>query len=393
MAQTPIWPGSSSFSSGSGQTPFGWYDADAIFAGSGNDSVDRFADWAARRLGYPVMDVELQSGSFYACYEESITEYSSQVNQFNILDNLLQLRGQSTGSDLTHKNVTPTLGRSVQLSKQYGTEATLPVGGNVDLKKGSITVTSGSQEYDLNALYAAVSESGKAIEIRRVYHGATPAIQRYFDPYATTGYGTQNLIEGFGFGSYSPAVSFTMMPIFEDLLRVQAIELNDEIRKSAYSFHLVNNKLRIFPDPSDSFKVWFDYYITEDKNSGVIEGVGTSATGSISDFSNVPYNNMVYSQINDTGKQWIRKYGLALSKEILGAIRSKYGTIPIPNSEVTMDGDALRTEAAAEKEQLITQLRETLEQTSRRSLTEKDQEESEFLQQKLNKVPIPIFIG
>ena len=392
MAQTPIWPGSSSFSSGSGQTPFGWYDADAIFAGSGNDSVDRFADWAARRLGYPVMDVELQSGSFYACYEESITEYSSQVNQFNILDNLLQLRGQSTGSDLTHKNVTPTLGRSVQLSKQYGTEATLPVGGNVDLKKGSITVTSGSQEYDLNALYAAVSESGKAIEIRRVYHGATPAIQRYFDPYATTGYGTQNLIEGFGFGSYSPAVSFTMMPIFEDLLRVQAIELNDEIRKSAYSFHLVNNKLRIFPDPSDSFKVWFDYYITEDKG-GLVEGVGTSATGSISDFSNVPYNNMVYSQINDTGKQWIRKYGLALSKEILGAVRSKYGTIPIPNSEVTMDGDALRTEAAAEKEQLITQLRETLEQTSRRSLTEKDQEESEFLQQKLNKVPIPIFIG
>jgi len=392
MAQTPIWPGSSSFSSGSGQTPFGWYDADAIFAGSGNDSVDRFADWAARRLGYPVMDVELQSGSFYACYEESITEYSSQVNQFNILDNLLQLRGQSTGSDLTHKNVTPTLGRSVQLSKQYGTEATLPVGGNVDLKKGSITVTSGSQEYDLNALYAAVSESGKAIEIRRVYHGATPAIQRYFDPYATTGYGTQNLIEGFGFGSYSAAVSFTMMPIFEDLLRVQAIELNDEIRKSAYSFHLVNNKLRIFPDPSDSFKVWFDYYITEDKG-GLVEGVGTSATGSISDFSNVPYNNMVYSQINDTGKQWIRKYGLALSKEILGAVRSKYGTIPIPNSEVTMDGDALRTEAAAEKEQLITQLRETLEQTSRRSLTEKDQEESEFLQQKLNKVPIPIFIG
>ena len=392
MAQTPIWPGSSSFSSGSGQTPFGWYDGDAEFTGSVTDSVDRFADWAARRLGYPVMDVELQSGSFYACYEEAISEYSSQVNQFNIIDNLLQLKGQSTGSNLTHKNVTPTLGRTVQLSNQYGTEATLPVGGNVDLKKGSITVTSGSQEYDLNALYAAVSESGKAIEIRRVYHGATPAIQRYFDPYATTGYGTQNLIEGFGFGSYSPAVSFTMMPIFEDLLRVQAIELNDEIRKSAYSFHLVNNKLRIFPDPSDSFKVWFDYYITEDKG-GLVEGVGTSASGSISDFSNVPYNNMVYSQINDTGKQWIRKYGLALSKEILGAIRSKYGTIPIPNSEVTMDGDALRTEAAAEKEQLITQLRETLEQTSRRSLTEKDQEESEFLQQKLNKVPIPIFIG
>jgi len=386
MAQTSIWPGSGSAVSES--TPFGTFDNQSTF----QTDAPKFATWAARRLGYPIMDVELQDTSFYACFEEASLEYSSQVNQYNIIDNLLQLKGQSTGSDLTHKNVTPTLGRTVALSNQYGTEATLPVGGQVDLKKGSITVNSGSQLYDLNALYAAVSESGKAIEIRRVYHGATPAIQRYFDPYATTGYGTQNLIEGFGFGSYSPAVSFTMMPIFEDLLRVQAIELNDEIRKSAYSFHLVNNKLRIFPDPSDTFKVWFDYYLTEDK-SGLVEGVGTSVTGSISDFSNVPYNNMNYNQINDPGKTWIRKYGLALSKEILGAVRSKYGTIPIPNSEVTMDGDALRTEAATEKEQLITQLRETLEQTSRRALTEKDQEESEFLQQKLNKVPIPIFIG
>ena len=387
MAQTSIWPGSGS--AVLGNTPFGTFDSQSSF----QTDAPKFANWAARRLGYPIMDVELQDTSFYACFEEASLEYSSQVNQFNIIDNLLQLKGQSTGSNLTHKNVTPTLGRTVALSKQYGTEASLPVGGNVDLKKGSITVNSGSQEYDLNALYAAVSESGKAIEIRRVYHGATPAIQRFFDPYATTGYGTQNLIEGFGFGGMSPAVTFTMMPIFEDLLRVQAIELNDEIRKSAYSFHLVNNKLRIFPNPTNTFTVWFDYYLMEDKNSGLVEGVGTSPTGSISDFSNVPYNTMSYNHINDVGKQWIRKYGLALSKEILGAVRSKYGTIPIPNSEVTMDGDALRTEAATEKDQLITQLRETLEQTSRRSLTEKDQEEAEFLQQKLNKVPIPIFIG
>ena len=386
MAQTSIWPGSGS--AVLGNTPFGTFDSQSSF----QTDAPKFAKWCAQRLGYPIMDVELQDTSFYACFEEASLEYSSQVNQFNIIDNLLQLKGQSTGSNLTHKNVTPTLGRTVALSKQYGTEASLPVGGNVDLKKGSITVNSGSQEYDLNALYAAVSESGKAIEIRRVYHGATPAIQRFFDPYATTGYGTQNLIEGFGFGGMSPAVTFTMMPIFEDLLRVQAIELNDEIRKSAYSFHLVNNKLRIFPNPTNTFTVWFDYYLMEDK-SGLVEGVGTSPTGSISDFSNVPYDTMSYNHINDVGKQWIRKYGLALSKEILGAVRSKYGTIPIPNSEVTMDGDALRTEAATEKDQLITQLRETLEQTSRRSLTEKDQEEAEFLQQKLNKVPIPIFIG
>ena len=102
---------------------------------------------------------------------------------------------------------------------------------------------------------------------------------------------------------------------------------------------------------------------------------------------------MVYSQINDVGKQWIRKYGLALSKELLGIVRSKYGTIPIPGSEVSLDGDTLRAEATAEKEQLIEQLRETLEQTSRKALMEASKDESEFEQEKLKKVPYPLYIG
>ena len=387
MAQTAIWPGSGS--AVLGNTPFGTFDSQSAF----QTDAPKFAKWCAQRLGYPIMDVELQDTSFYACFEEASLEYSSQVNQYNILDNLLQLRGQSTGSDLTHKNVTPTLGRTVQLSNQYGTEASLPVGGNVDLKKGSITVTSGSQEYDLNALYAAVSESGKAIEIRRVYHGATPAIQRYFDPYATTGYGTQNLIEGFGFGGMSPAITFTLMPIFEDLLRVQAIELNDQIRKSAFSFHLVNNQVRIFPDPTTDFRLWFEYFVSEDKESSLQVPSGSSNLGVISDFSNIPYDNMVFAQINDVGKQWIKKYGLALAKELLGTIRGKYTSIPIPNSETTLDGDALRSEASTEKEILITQLREMLEDTTRRSLMERDKDESDMLQEKLQKVPLPIYIG
>ena len=391
MAQEVIWPGSSSFASG--QTPYGFYDSDIEFAGQSNNSVDKFSDWAARRLGYPIMAVELQSGSFYACYEEAITEYSAQVNQFNIKDNLLNLTGQSTGSNMTHRNVTPTLGRTVKLSSRYGTEATTPVGGNVSLKSGSIDIVSGSQVYDLNALFAAVSESGKAIEVRRVHHGPTPAIQRYFDPYATTGYGTHKMIEGFGFGGMSPAVTFTLMPIFEDILRLQAIEMNDAIRKSAFSFHLVNNKLRMFPNPTVGFKLWFEYYLVSEKEDSTSSDFGGSSLASISDFSNVPYNNMKYSQINDVGKQWIRKYGLALAKELLGAIRGKYQTIPIPNSELTLDGDALRSEAQTEKEMLVTQLREILEDSTRRSLMERDKDESDMLQEKLQKVPLPIYIG
>jgi len=385
MAQEVIWQGSSSFAVG--QTPWGLYDSDSDFS----SDVDKFANWCGRRLGHPIMSVELQSGSFYACYEESITEYSAQVNQFNIKDNLLHLTGQATGSSnsVTHKRITPTMGRSVFLSKQYGTEA--GVGGNVDLKKGSISVTSDTQEYDLNTLWADVSGSG-AIEVKRVYYEGTPAMQRFFDPYATTGYGTMNMVEGFGFGNSSPAVSFTLMPIFEDLLRVQAIELNDSIRKSAYSFTLVNNKLRIFPDPTEDSIMYFDYVDVSERDNPLFTEYSGSADV-VSDFSNVPYDNMEYQFINDVGKQWIRKYGLALTKELLGIIRSKYGTIPIPGSDTTLDGDALRSEAAAEKETLVTQLREMLEQMSRKALLEADKDEAEFLNEKLNKVPIPIFIG
>jgi hypothetical protein len=183
-----IWPGSSSFSTG--DTPYGFYDADTDFSGSGNHNVDKFSDWAAKRLGYPIVAVELQKEQFYACYEESITEYSAQVNQFNIRDNMLALQGQETGSgavktDLTHKKLTPTIGRNIQLAEQYGTEA--GVGGTVDFKSGSIAITSGSQVYDLNVLIGEASESGNAIEVRKVFYESSPAITRYFDPYAGTG--------------------------------------------------------------------------------------------------------------------------------------------------------------------------------------------------------------
>ena len=386
MAQQPIWPGSGSAVSES--TPFGLYDKDSSF----QTDAPKFAEWCAKRLGYPIMSVELQDVQFYAIFEEAITEYSAQVNQFNIKDNLLTLQGQSTGSNFTHKNITSNFGRTIELSDQYGTEA--GVGGSVEVKKGKFTAVSGSQTYDLNATFAEVSESGKAIEVRRVYYEADPAISRYFDPYATTGYGSINLIDGFGFGNYSPAVSFTLMPIYEDILRIQAIEFNDEIRKSAYSFEMTNNKIRLFPKPTRTFNVFFDYIVKEDRDNPTKRPYGTaSGSGVVADFSNVKYDNMEYGFINDVGKQWIRKYGLALSKELLGIIRGKYGTIPIPNADTSLDGETLRQEAQTEKEGLIAQLREMLELTGRKALMEQERDEAQALQEKLQKVPYPIYIG
>ena len=173
---------------------------------------------------------------------------------------------------------------------------------------------------------------------------------------------------------------------------MQAIEFNDQIRKTSYSFTLVNNKLRLFPNPTTNYKLYFDYILTSERDNTLITPAGGSSDV-ISDYSNVPYDNMQYKFINDVGQQWIRKYGLALCKELLGTVRSKFGSVPIPNAEVTLDGDTLRSEATTEKEALVAELRETLEQTSRKVLLEADSEESTRLQEKLNKVPLNIYIG
>ena len=387
MAQEAIWPGSGSAIDGT--TPFGLYDSDSDFQTEG----PQFATWCAKRLGYPIVDIELQDTQFYACFEESISEYSAQVNQFNIRDNLLHLKGQSTSSNFTHKKVNKTLGETIFISETYGSEAN--VGGRVEVKRTAISVNSGSQTYDLNQVISEASESGASIEVKRVHYEANPAVTRYFDPYASTGQGTYNMLDGFGFGSYSPAITFVLQPMYADLLRIQAIEFNDQIRKSAYSFDIKNNNLRIFPIPTESGSMWVEYIKTDDRDNPLRTRYPYSGSdeNTISDYSNAQYDFMVYKQINDVGKQWIRKYGLALAKELLGIIRSKYGNIPIPGAEISLDGDTLRAEATAEKETLIEQLRETLEQTSRKALMEAQKDESDFEQETLKKVPYPVYIG
>jgi|TARA_R110000824_G_scaffold48200_3_gene136341 hypothetical protein len=382
----PIWPGSSSFFPG--DTPFGLYDTDTTY----QTDIEKSADWCAKRLGYPIVDIELQDINFYTCFEEAVTEYSTQVNFYNIKENLLTLKGTATGSNLTHKEITPTHDRLVTIAKSYGAEA--GVGGNVTYYSASISVTQSQQVYDLTDPNFVSLESGTAgvddIEVKKVYYQGTPAMSRYFDPYVGTGYGSDHLLDGFGMGNYSPAVNFLMMPMYDDLLRVQAIEFNDTIRKSAYSFQLVNDRLKIFPKPSANFKMWIEYVKRADRKDALKHG---SVANTVTDFSNAGYDNMLYRNINDPGKQWIRKYTLALAKELLGNIRSKYGSIPIPGSETNLDGDTLRSEASVERENLITQLREDLEAASRRNLLERQQEESDFMNQTMNKIPYGIYIG
>ena len=382
----PIWPGSSSFFPG--DTPFGIYDYDSDF----QSEVDKFADWSAKRLGYPLSEIELQAINFYAVFEEAITEYGAQLNTYNIRDNMLNLYGSATGSNLSGQKVSTNLGGIIELSNEYGVEAM--TGGNVTYYTGSFAVESDKQIYDLSDPNIVKLENGTPgttqIEIKRIYHEAPPALARFFDPFIGTGIGTQQMLDAFGFGSYSPGVSFMMMPVYADMLRLQAIEFNDAVRRSAYSFQLSNNRIRIFPIPNGTAytRVHFEYIVKAER-SNPLKG----ATGTVSDFSNIPYQDVTYSFINVVGRQWIRRYALALSKEMLGYVRGKYGSIPIPNAEITLNGSDLISAAQTEKEGLITELKEILDSMSRQSQLERKQAEADALTMQLNKVPLRIYIG
>ena len=394
------WPGSGSRVT-SGSVPFGYYLGDTCSSGESTFENDcsSSAMWAAKRLGYPIVDIEMIDVNFYACFEESVLEYNRVVNEFNIVNNMVDLTGlpQSQYPNLTGLGVKSTgLPYVVQLSKQYGSEAL--VNGETPLKRNFIYVSasmSGSEQlYDLNKLIGEDKEhlTGSRIEVRRVFHHRPPAIARVYDPFSMTGMSYGNILSEMGFGAYSPATQFLMTPLFEDLLRVQAIDLNDMIRKSNYSFEIVgNNKLRIFPIPTHNFKLWIDYYLEKDKS--ITNFYSGSRYEYVSDPSDIPYEYCKYCKINQPGKQWIKKYFLALCKETLGRILQKYSTVPIPGGEVTLDGAELRSEAKDETATLLEKLRDMLEKSLRVNQLENKDKESDAMNKMLSRVPLHIYIG
>ena len=383
MANIPIWPGSSSFFPG--ETPFGFYDNDLDF----QTDADKFAKFAAQRLGYPIVDVELQDIQFYTALEEAVTTYGNEVYAYRVRQDYLSLEGGPTGSDLNNTLITPNMGTIVRLSEQYGEEA--GTGGNVTWRTGSLSLVKNTQKYDLNAWAEANASLGTndSIEVKRIFYYSDPAVVRYFDPYASTGIGFNSMMDNFGFGSFSPAVNFLLMPLSFDLQKLQAIEMNDQVRKSNYSFELINNQLKIFPIPTEDGTLYFEYIKTQDRYSSSFN----NAYSGITNVSNVPYANPTYTQINSVGRSWIYEYALALSKEMLGYVRGKYGTLPIPNAEVTMNQSDLISAATTEKTSLIERLRGYLDETSRDKLLERRAQEAEFKQKELAQVPYVIYIG
>ena len=376
-----------------GQTPYGIYDSDITFASESLQVVK----YVAKKLGHPVMQLEFNSGSIYACFEEAVSEYSQQIHHYNTRNWMWEHYGSTarqSGSTFsgtgTHEPESAHMGTTFLLAEQYG-EA-VNVGGNLSLYTGSIVLTESKQTYNLQTeSQLSSSHTGKRLEIQRVFNEGPAAISKFYDPFAGT-YDNIELLDSFGMGNVSPAVSYILRPISYDLARANAIETNDKIRKSAYSFELQNNKLRLFPQPksgSAGDKIYFHYYLKNDKQSTS----RTYTNSKVSDPSNIPYKFLTYAEINSAGRQWIRKMTLALSKELLGIIRSKYASMPLPNGDVSLDGEGLKAEGREEKTNALDELKEFLESVSLSERSRQEQEQADSQQQVLNKAPLKIYLG
>ena len=384
MADIAIWPGSSSFAPG--KTPFGFYDYDSDFM---NDA-DKVAKFCAQRLGYPIQNVELQDINFYTAFEEATTIYANELYAYKIRENYLSLEGGDSRFPLNDKIIQPNLATIIKYSGQYGTEA--GVGGNTNWYSGSIALTGSVQDYNLDTWASENGLEGENVEIRRVFYEAPPAIDRFYDPFGGTGTGMMGLTDSFGWGGYSPAVNFLLMPLNFDLARMQSIEMSEQIRRSNYSFELINNQLRIFPIPSDGdtgTKLWFQYLKKDERLANSI----IDATDKISDVSNVPYENPQYLKINSVGRSWIFEMALAITKEMLAYVRNKYQNIPIPGSDVTLNGSDLLAGGEKDRDKLVEKLRTYFDETSKRAMLERRRDESQFRNEEMTYIPMTIFVG
>jgi hypothetical protein len=386
-------PSISNFTSETSPTPYGIYDNDLSFI---SESAD-IAKYVSKKLGHPVMQLEFNSLSIWACFEEATSDYSQYINNYNVKNWLWDHYGTTdrvSGSIGTGsiEPMHPRLGMAFALSEQYG--EVVGVGGSTDMYSGSITLSSSKQVYDLQTEGSwehTGSNNNQRLEIHRVFNYGPAAITRFYDPFAGS-FDTQNMMDEMGMGNVSPAVSFIMRPLHQDISRANAIETNDRIRKSAYSFELINNKVRIFPIPKSSDvgdKVYFQYYLRDEKTANS----EAHTINKVSDPSNVPYQFITYSEINASGRQWIRKMTLALAKELLGIIRSKYASMPLPNGEVSLDGEGLKAEGREEKTNLLEELKEFLDSVSLSERARLEQEQADANQSVLSKAPLGIYIG
>ena len=382
------------FSQTSNPTPFGVYDDESNF----QTEADNIVTFVKRKLGDDILSVELTKKQIFGNLEESVLEYSSILNQYQAKSQLVNYLGFPTGSVMSgseEKYPRENLEYLSRFAEPYAMEA--GIGGSYNFVSGSISLEKNRQDYDL---YTELKdESGNAIfddtkgkiKVCEVYHYNPQSAYRFFDTTSAINY----LNNEFSFESFTPETIFYVLPVFEDILRAGQLDLSNRLRRSNYSYKVTGTKIRIYPIPTiETKKLWIKVRQYPDPNSPAYED---SSIHGVSNMSNLPFGNIPYTKINSIGRQWIRQYCVAISMEQLGYIRSKFGSVPIPGGEVSLNGGDLITNGRSDKEGLVTKLKEMLETMTYDKLVELQAARAENLNKQLKYVPVPngscIYLG
>ena len=397
------------------------YDANFI-----SGAADQVA-FTYKKLGGDVLDLEITPGNVYAAYEEAVLEYSYIMNLHQAKNSLGSFLGQTTGTfdhdgqlktDLSGTNVNLryprfSVGYAKRVAIGIANEAGV-AGGDLPHYSASVALESGIQDYDLQQVildnasndnepatggsvpYAGIigtgsGETNRRITVRRVFYKTPQAMWRFYGYY-----GGLNVVGNLNYyGQFSDDSTFEIIPVWQNKLQAMAYEDHLYTRLSHYSYEIFDNKLRLFPIPEVSLvkHLWFEF--TVDDGTDAWDPVGTIDNGEkgINNLNTLPFDNLPYESINAIGKQWIRRYALALVKETLGQIRSKFATVPIPGDAVTLNGTALISEAREEQARLKEEMATILNELTYEKLTAQDATMVEAVKKIQQEMPMLIYQG
>jgi hypothetical protein len=394
-----------SFKTVSNPTPFGIFDTEKDF----QIEADSMITFVKRKLGDDILSVELTNKQIWMSFEEATLEYSRIVQEYqaksqlsNLLGNALNIptdkgADEQDGGPQGGEGKFPreTLEFLMRKAEPYASHAA--VGGSFNIYSGSISLVDSQQDYDIyedlqidvDGVMTPVKDITKfqnqKLRIFDVMHFSPQAAYRFFDTTSAINY----LNNEFAFESFTPETVFYVLPVFEDLLRAQQMDISNRVRRSNYSYELIGKNLRIFPRPTvtETKKLYIRFGKATD---GLSPDIEDASINGVSGLHNLPWNNLSYASINSIGRQWIRQMTCALAKEVLGLVRSKFGSIPIPNGDLSLNGSDLLSQAQGEKEKLFTNLKEMLDSMTYDKLLEGQAAEVGNMQTILKAVPIPL---
>jgi hypothetical protein len=375
-----------SFSDVLSPTPFAMYDTDPQFVVDANGMV-RLAN---TKLGGNILQVELVNRDIYACLEQSALEYSGIVNSYQAKSVLADIIGSETGSLDSKENKLARMNLALAKRKAAAYSSEAGVGGTRHLYSASIDLNVGQQIYDLNVLLSASGDvlAGQRAEIKEIFYFSPTATYRFFDTTSAINY----LHNQFSFESFTPETVFYLLPIWEDVLRATQLKQSHNIRRSHWSYGLVDNVLKIYPVPTMDTRLHFTFFMNGSGN-GPYDDTDDPLTNGVSNLSNVPFGNITYSKLNSISHQWIRRFAMACAKETLGQVRSKIQSVPIPNGELMLNGTDLIMQAREDMNALREELKALLESMTYQAMAQQQSEEAENLKRQLSMCPMGIWVG